>query len=145
MKFGELIEKYAWDELKDLLFKIYSDEKIRARHYAKAYADLKKLKPLPTRYELHVTYFGFDEVTGFPRGSVGGVMPDLKPEGDEFFRNDFALDLTDWGEWLNMTIHPTTLERMPEQEIIVHCLYEMTWCGYTNAYIQLRLKGNCRQ
>ncbi len=145
MKFGELIQKHPWESIKDLFFQLYPDEIKRARHYAKAYAYLLKVEPLSTKYELHVKHVVFDMETNIPTGDVFGVMPDRKPVGDEFFMNNFALELTDWGEWISMPIHPSTIERMPEEEIMAHCMHEITWCGYTNAYIQQRLKGSCKE
>jgi hypothetical protein len=142
MTFGELIKKYTWDQLKDLFFNLYPDEVFRVRHYAKAYTDLMKVNPLPTKYELHVKLIIYDRETNVHTGSVYGVIPDLKPQGDEFFINEFSIELTDWGEWVSMPIHESTLQSMPEQEIIAHCMHELTWCGYTNAYIQTQLKRN---
>lgn len=134
MTFGELIQKYSWESIKDLFFQLYPDEIKRTSHYAKAYANLLKVVPLSTKYELNVKHVVFDKESNIPTGDVFGVIPDLKPVGDEFFMNNFALELTDWGEWISMPIDQSTMQRMTEEEIIVHCIFEMTWCGYTNKH-----------
>ena len=44
----------------------------------------------------------------------------------------YALEFTDWSEWLGMNISDLTLSSYSEREIIAHCLYEMTFFGYSN-------------
>ena len=39
--------------------------------------------------------------------------------------------LAHWAEWLGMEIDPDTLTRYTEPDIIAHCLWEMTFFGYT--------------
>lgn len=48
----------------------------------------------------------------------------------------FAIELTDWAEWLGMAIDPDTVARLPELEIIGHCLWEMTFYGFTQERIR---------
>lgn len=37
----------------------------------------------------------------------------------------------DWDEWLGMEIEAEILERYSELDILCHCFWEMTWCGYS--------------
>ena len=43
----------------------------------------------------------------------------------------FGLFLMDWDEWLGMEIEAETLEKYSELDILCHCFWEMTWCGYS--------------
>ncbi len=48
----------------------------------------------------------------------------------------YAIEFTDWAEWLGMEVDPTTLASYEELEILSHCLWEMTFMGYTPEAIQ---------
>jgi len=37
---------------------------------------------------------------------------------------------TSWHEWLFMPINKKSMEQFSEIEIIAHCLWEMTFCGF---------------
>lgn len=52
----------------------------------------------------------------------------------------YALDFTPWEEWLGMDIDKESLQAFPETEIISHCLYEMTFYGFTQKKIQKEWK-----
>jgi len=41
----------------------------------------------------------------------------------------YAIEFTEWKQWLGMDIASVTLKRFLELEIITHCLYEMTFIG----------------
>ena len=41
-----------------------------------------------------------------------------------------------WEKWLGMDVAPETLYNFNELEIIAHCLFEMTFCGYEQEEIQ---------
>lgn len=43
---------------------------------------------------------------------------------------EYAPDFTNWSEWLGMEIHPQTMELYNPEEIVAHCLYEMSWDGF---------------
>lgn len=59
--------------------------------------------------------------------SVGGVDNDGKRWG---------LDFTPWAEWLGMGIYEDTTQKYSPEEIVAHCLWEMTFYGYYEQDIQ---------
>ncbi len=48
----------------------------------------------------------------------------------------WALELCSWSEWLGFWVDPKSLEIYGEIAFIAHCLYEMTWCGFTEDKIE---------
>jgi len=48
----------------------------------------------------------------------------------------YAIEFRPWAEWLDMDIDEETLSNYLESEIIVHCIWEMTFCGYDNDDVQ---------
>jgi len=58
---------------------------------------------------------------------VGGIDDD----GERW-----ALDFTPWAEWLGMEIHPESVHNYSPAEIVAHCIWEMTWNGFTEEEIE---------
>jgi hypothetical protein len=57
------------------------------------------------------------------------------------FSNSYAIEFESWEKWLGMEIAPEIIENFNELEIISHCLYEMTFCGYEQEEIQKQLQS----
>jgi len=58
---------------------------------------------------------------------VGGIDDD----GERW-----ALDFTPWVKWLGMEIHPESVHSYSPAEIVAHCIWEMTWNGFTEEEIE---------
>ena len=43
----------------------------------------------------------------------------------------YAIEFVPWIEWISMFITKKTLNILSNDEIIIGCLYEMTWSGFT--------------
>ena len=61
--------------------------------------------------------------------SVFGRKP-----GDD--KGKWSLEVTPWERWLGMAVAATVLRRFSAPEIIAHCLWEMSFDGYTQDAIQ---------
>jgi hypothetical protein len=84
-----------------------------------------------------------DEFTGEYYASVSGkdgtLMKELEDIPPEMVKDDaignrevsYAIEFTDWAEWLGMEIDLETLLSYSEVDILGHCLWEMTFCGYS--------------
>jgi hypothetical protein len=59
----------------------------------------------------------------------------LKAESNSI-TNNYAIEFAKWENWLGMKLAPETIDNFNELEIIAHCLYEMTFCGYEQEEIQ---------
>lgn len=59
----------------------------------------------------------------------------LKPETNSI-SDSYAIEFVKWEKWLGMDLAPETLDNFSELEIIAHCLFEMTFCGYEQEEIQ---------
>ena len=55
---------------------------------------------------------------------------------DETEKMLYSLVDTRWEKWLGIKIHPDTLQNYDPKDIIIHCLWEMTFYGYTQEIIQ---------
>jgi hypothetical protein len=69
-------------------------------------------------------------------GSLHCEQPDFQASGRDadspFGRSEVAygLGFVLWATWLGMAIDSDTLARCSREEIVAHCLWEMTWYGY---------------
>jgi len=58
-----------------------------------------------------------------------------KKEKDKNSMTDsYAIEFVEWKKWLGMDLENETMNNFNELEIIAHCLYEMTFYGYTREY-----------
>jgi hypothetical protein len=62
-----------------------------------------------------------------------GMDPDVE------HRNvSFSLSFTDWSEWLGMELSDTSIANFSGPELIIHCLWEMTFTAYDRDIIAAR-------
>lgn len=52
-----------------------------------------------------------------------------KREDGEF--EEFSLSLTPWSQWLSSSLSKDILNNYSQEEIISHCLFEMTFHGFS--------------
>jgi len=144
MKFKELLEKYDWDAIAATFLKIYPDQEKSLKGYQHVCEELRAITPVETSMCI-VLEEVFDEYEQKYYTDVSGKNGTLKKEAaPEFFKDDelgnqeesYGLDFTDWAEWLAMEIDPDTLATYSEIDIIGHCLWEMTFYGYSRETIK---------
>jgi hypothetical protein len=144
MNFKELLSKYEWDDVEPVLIKLYPDQEKNRAGYRQAFETLRTIQPVETKIRLAIEDV-LDEFTGEYHASVSGrdgtLMKDLTPPVpvDEEAGNrevSYGIELTDWAEWLDMEIEPETLSRYAEVDVIAHCLWEMTFFGYSQEDIK---------
>jgi hypothetical protein len=149
MNFKELLSKYEWDDVEPVLFKLYPDQEKNRAGYRQVFETLHTIQPIETKMRLVIEDV-LDEFTGKYHASVSGrdgtLMKDLIPPVpvDEEAGNrevSYGIELTDWAEWLDMEIEPETLSRYAEVDVIGHCLWEMTFFGYSQEDIEKTVEG----
>ena len=90
---------------------------------------LRKLQPdsIGSDYELHIE-----------------LTPPIHPEDQPFWdvscakRGDperYGLDLERWEKWLGLRVPESLLEKMTPAETVAHCVWEMTFYGFTQEKI----------
>lgn len=53
----------------------------------------------------------------------------------------YALDYTEWGKWVGMEIDSSALKEFTPVDIVVHCLYEMTYVSFNQDNIKKVLES----
>lgn len=132
MKFHELIKSNEWLSIELTFSKLYPDQQGSIENYRLVYEALKFLQPVYSDIEI-VLYQYYDDDGNPSAVDVSGINPNRKPDD---ITNGLALEFTSWDKWLGMDIKPLTLKEFTEQEVICHCLNEMTYAGFEQEEIQ---------
>ncbi len=147
MKFKELIDKHTWDKVHSTFLQLYPDQEKNIEGYKQVFNELQTIKPVETKMRIVIEDV-FDEYDKEYYTHVSGKDGTLNKESNpEHFKDDelgnqevsYAIEFTDWAEWLAMDIDHESLARYPELEIIGHCLWEMTFYGFTREEIREQL------
>ncbi len=138
MKFGEIIKSNSWLSIELVLLSLYSDEKKNITGYEEVFNKLKNLQPEETDVSIIISWEK-DDYGQTDYINVSGYYNNPNNNTEEF-TNSLAIEFTPWNEWLGMEIDPNTLKTFNELEIISHCLYEMTFVGFDEKYIQTEIK-----
>ncbi|HUT80333.1 MAG TPA: DUF6557 family protein [Candidatus Bathyarchaeia archaeon] len=127
MILNDLITKFSWDEIKTRIIELYPDQEINIDLYERVFNTLKTLEIHFDDRKIQLLLekvFQEDEewidVTGYI-------------EGEEF---RYSLQFFRWENWLGLEIFSKTLEFLPEIDILVHSLWEMTFSGFTQEDIE---------
>jgi hypothetical protein len=148
MNLSQLIGTSEWADVERSLRRHYPDAQESLEGYGDTFLLLRRLTPATSSMRLSIrTTFRpglddepFPEVVG-KNGTLNRDQEDFKHLGkaaDSTYAlsaAEFGLELESWNEWLGMEIEVDTLDEYLESEIIAHCLYEMTFFGFTEAEI----------
>ena len=124
MKLKDLIQNNSWKEL-ELKFKgLYPEDIGNLEGFKKVYNALATLQPIKTDFQIVLSERNNDEETF------------INVNGKDKSGDNYGLDFIKWEEWLEMEVDFQTLEDYENLDIVVHCLWEMTFHGYDQEQIQ---------
>lgn len=120
----ELLQETTWEEVEKSLSQ-YCDED--ALIFKSLYNNLKNRKEERNDEEISVMIDFIEEENVY---DVFGTKPNDK--------NKYSLSLSSWDEWLQYNISNSLLEKLNPNEIISHCLWEMTFYGLEEEKVLLK-------
>lgn len=136
MTLKDLVDKFNWDLIEARMLVLYPDQEKSLFGYKKALNELKKLSPL-VKDNIKITCQERED-DGEKWIDVSGL------QNKEFY----GIEFTNWREWLSMEIESRTIKNFTELDILVYCLWEMTFNGFSNKEIQKEAKSlfsTCRK
>lgn len=143
MLFKEIIKKYKWEDIQKEFLKLYPDQKKNIKGYKKVFNVLQKIKPQKSNVKIELD-LSKEKENRKPYVRVGGIerkeFPIEKDSWIKDWRRSYAIEFQPWSKWLGMEIDAVTEYQFSELEIIVHCLWEMTYCGFQEKEVQGYLK-----
>lgn len=125
MRLKELIEKYNWKDVKDVLLSQYPDQHKSIEEYEVVFEKLKHITPKKNNLEIVLQTIKEENWESY-----------VHVNATDEFSESWSLMGTSWSKWLFMPISKESMENFTEIEILAHCLWEMTYCGFEEESIQ---------
>jgi len=133
MKLKNIITASNWEAVCKVFLSNYSDQKKSIAGYKAVYNKLRNKSPKTSKMELNC-YKGEPDFKGDePYHGVNGVDGTKREDGS---LEHFSLSLSPWSEWLGSQLSEKTLNNYTNEEIITHCLYDMTFYGFSETKIK---------
>ena len=133
MTFKQLLQTNSWINISCFFLETYPDAKENMEGYETVFEKLAVMDPEETDMSIVISKEkdGDEEYI-----DVSGLYNNPKNEEEHYSQ---GLEFTSWRQWLGMNISKDNLSNFSELEIIVHCLYEMTYVGFSEEDIQKRI------
>jgi hypothetical protein len=130
--FKDIVRTCAFRNVKESLLRLYPDQKKVINGYKYVFQTLRIMRP---RYNKEGMVIDIRKVG---RGKnayfcVSGVCT------EKDIQQSYALEYTPWSKWLGYEVDKNVLKKMPKEEIVARCLWEMTFMGFTQNKIRSRL------
>lgn len=151
MKLVDLFKKHKWEDVQARLLELYPDQDVNIEGYEYVFYLLPTLEPedsegmkLCIRHADNAYLCKEDqEVDEWEDvfGKNGELTKDFdgevyRDEDGNTFEQTWALEFQRWNLWGSMDVDEETLQNYKELDIIVHSLWEMTFCGWDQEDIQ---------
>ncbi len=136
MNFKQLIQTNSWLSVATIFLELYPQEEKNISGYKDVFEKLLLLNTDPSDISIVVANHK-DDFDGEEYVDVSGKYENPKNQEEEYSQ---AIDFTAWSEWLGMEISPESLLNFTELEIIVHCLFEMTFVSFDEKEILREMK-----
>ncbi len=150
MKLKEMVDRVNWEDVRVVLLSDYYPDKDKTdsmKQYEAVLYEIRSLKPQdPEGMRLYVeTVKDKDDEYIHIFGKDGKLLKessDFKYMGIDLndpaanMEETYALEMEPWEKWLDMNIETTVMSEFSLVEIVAACLYEMTFCGFTQEKIE---------
>ncbi|MCL4536202.1 MAG: hypothetical protein M1610_01200 [Nitrospirae bacterium] len=128
----DIVEVCSFKDVKSSLLALYPDQKKNINEYKNVFETLKQMRPRYSKEGMVI------DIKRVGRGKnayfdVSGIC--LEKDA----KQSYALEYTPWSKWLGYEVSSKVLKRMSKEEIIAHCLWEMTFMGFTQNKIRREL------
>ncbi|TXD82140.1 hypothetical protein ESY86_15860 [Subsaximicrobium wynnwilliamsii] len=133
MTFKQLILTNNWQKIAPLFLEIYPEAEKNMEGYQAVFEKLKVIDPEESDISIVISKEIDDDEEYI---EACGLHKNPKNEDENYLQ---GIELTPWCKWLGMDISKESLNDFSELEIIVHCLYEMTFVGFSEEAIQEKI------
>ena len=119
-----LINRYSDNQIIETIIELYPNQKNSKKGYKKVLEELRNKPTIQTNLSIVLTKVKDED------GNYVHVY------GLDNNKKEWAIEYTAWGEWINMEIEIKSYKKYKKLEIIAHCLWEMTWSGFSDKWVQ---------
>ncbi len=135
MTFRQLLKANTWPTISSLFIETYPDADKDMAGYKTVFEKLLIMDAVETNMSIVITKERNDNDEYV---EVSGLHNYPKNKEETYSQ---GIEFTPWREWLGMDISKESLTSFSELEIIIHCLYEMTFVGFTEEVIQEKIRS----
>ncbi len=135
IRFADIIRQTNFNDVWSVLVKHYPDQCNGKAAYERVYNSLLLMTPRKhnlTDMFIRIARQPADKYCDHDWYDVHGIQLD-KPI-------HYGIEFLPWINWVSMFITNDTLEILHPAEITAHCLWEMTFCGFTEDIVDNHLK-----
>ncbi|MFW9922465.1 MAG: DUF6557 family protein [Candidatus Thorarchaeota archaeon] len=127
MIFQSIIKNISWDQIQKRLIELYPDQEINLDLYENVYLTLLNLPVVreDKKILLRIRYVKDSSESWY---DIDGYV-----ENEQL---GYGLQFLKWENWLGLEISEETLNQFSEIDITCHCLWEMTYSGFTQEEIE---------
>jgi hypothetical protein len=132
--FKDIVRTCAFRNVKESLLRLYPDQKKAINGYKHVFQTLRLMR---LRYDKEGTIIDIRR-SGRGRNAYFSVSGVRAKKGEQ---QSYALEFIPWSVWLGCEVDKNVLKKMAKEEIIAHCLWEMTFMGFTQNKIRRKLNS----
>ena len=135
MRLKDLVMQTTYEKIEPALKKKYDSKGL-------VYDDQKKMKlkkVFDTLYNMEPEHECEMKLAVAPCDVSGYYDEETLKKDQEYHEGMYSLTATPWSFWLGMEVDEDTLKDMSVEDIMVNCIYEMTWWGYDEETINLNI------
>jgi hypothetical protein len=136
--FKDKVKACNFRNIKEALLRLYPDQKKNIKGYRYVFQTLRLMKP---RYNKEGMIIDIRKV-GRGRNAYFSVSGVCREKG---IKQSFGIEYMPWSKWLGCEVNKQILKKMTKDEIVAHCLWEMTFMGFTQNKIRRELNVLKRQ
>jgi hypothetical protein len=136
--FKDKVKACNFRNVKEALLRLYPDQKKNIKGYRYVFQTLRLMKP---RYNKEGMIIDIRKV-GRGRNAYFSVSGVCREKG---IKQSFGIEFMPWSKWLGCEVNKQILKKMTKDEIVAHCLWEMTFMGFTQNKIRRELNVLKRQ
>jgi hypothetical protein len=136
--FRDIVRACFFKSVKEPLLRLYPEQKKNINGYKDVFETLCHMRPRYNKKGMVI------DIRRVGRGknayfAVSGICL------EEDIHQLYSLAYTPWSKWLGYEVAKKLLKKMSKDEIVAHCLWEMTFAGFTQEKIRRKISALKKQ
>jgi len=130
--FKDIVRSCFFKVVKDALLELYPNQKQNIKGYKYVFQTLRLMRPGYNKEGMVIVI----ERVGRGKNAYFSVSGVCTQKG---VKQSYGIEYTPWSKWLGCEVNKQVLKKMKKEEITAHCLWEMTFAGFTQERIRRKI------